>query len=60
MVKEILSCKIEPEAKKILEDLAKKEKRTLSNYIKQILLNHLKDQGFDISKYKKSKQLDLF
>jgi hypothetical protein len=60
MVKEILSCKIEPEAKKLLEDLAKKDQRTLSSYIKHVLLDHLKAKGFDIAKYRKSKQLDLF
>jgi len=60
MAKENLSCKIEPEAKKILEQLAEKEKCTLSKYVKAILLNHIKDKGVDIKKYQKSIQLDLF
>jgi hypothetical protein len=60
MAKVSLSCKIESEAKKILEQLAEKDKRTLSNYVKAILLNHIKGQGFDINKYKKSEQLVLF
>jgi len=60
MAKDILSCKIEPEAKKFLEQMAQKEKRTLSNYVKMILLNHLKKEGVDIKKYQKSRQLDLF
>jgi hypothetical protein len=60
MAKENLSCKIEPEAKKILEQLAEKEKCTLSKYVKTILLNHIKDKGVDIKKYQKSIQLDLF
>ncbi|MCU0599776.1 MAG: hypothetical protein MUE70_11040 [Desulfobacterales bacterium] len=60
MAKENLSCKIEPEAKKILEQLAEKEKCTLSKYVKAILLTHIKDKGVDIKKYQKSIQLDLF
>ena len=60
MAKENLSCRIEPEAKKILEQMAEKEKCTLSNYVKTILLNHLKEKGVDIKKYLKSIQLDLF
>jgi hypothetical protein len=60
MAKEILSCKIESEAKIVLEQLAEKEKCTLSNYVKTILLNHIKEKGVDIKKYQKSIQLDLF
>ena len=60
MAKENLSCKIESEAKKILEKMAEKEKCTLSHYVKTVLLNHLKDKGVDIQKYHKSIQLNLF
>jgi hypothetical protein len=32
----------------------------LSNYVKMILLHHLKENGVDIKKYQKSIQLNLF
>jgi predicted DNA-binding protein len=59
-MKKSLSCRIEPEAKMILERLAKEETRTLSRYVETVLLDHIKSQGIDLKKYKKSKQLDLF
>lgn len=60
MKKPTLSCRIEPEAKMILNRLAKEEKRTLSDYVQTIILDYIKRQGIDLKKYKKSRQLDLF
>ncbi len=60
MEKTTLSCRIEPEAKMILERLAKEDKRTLSDYAKSVLLDHIQRKGIDLGKYRKSRQLNLF
>jgi hypothetical protein len=41
----VLSFKVEPEFKAALEQMAKQENRSLSNYIQTILLNHMVDKG---------------
>jgi mRNA-degrading endonuclease RelE of RelBE toxin-antitoxin system len=60
MKKPTLSCRIEPEARLILERLAKQEKRTLSDYVNTVLIDHIKRRGIDLGKYRKSRQLNLF
>jgi hypothetical protein len=47
MQKMSLSFKVDPRLKKALEDLAKKENRSLSNYVTTLLMKHLEDHGID-------------
>ena len=54
-----LSFKVDPRLKTALEDLAKKENRSLSNYVITFLMKHLEDQGIDWKKVKTGKQLML-
>ena len=48
-----LSFKVDPKLKKIIEDLAAKENRSLINYVITLLMKHLEDQGID---WKKSEE----
>ena len=50
-----LSFKVDPRLKTALEDLAKKENRSLSNYVITFLMKHLEDQGIDWKKVKTGK-----
>ncbi len=43
----VLSFKVEPEFKKALERLAKQDNRSLSNYVQNVLKNHMADKGID-------------
>ena len=52
MEKTPLSFKVEPELKAALEYLAKKENRSLSNYVQTLLLKHLKSMGIDLDRFK--------
>ena len=47
MEKMSLSFKVDPRLKKALEDQAKKENRSLSNYVTTLLMKHLEDHGID-------------
>jgi len=43
----VLSFKVDSKLKEILQQLADKENRSLSNYVITVLLRHLKEQGID-------------
>jgi predicted transcriptional regulator len=45
MEKMSLSFKVDPRMKEALEDLARKENRSLSNYVITLLMKHLEDRG---------------
>ncbi|MBT8406595.1 MAG: hypothetical protein KJP05_03995 [Deltaproteobacteria bacterium] len=47
MSKSVVSFKIDPELKLILQKLAKEETRTLSNYLVTDLQNHLRAKGIE-------------
>ncbi len=50
-MKIMLGIRIHPDLKKLLQDLADKDGRSLSNYVNQIILTHLKDhEGIDWKK----------
>jgi len=53
MAKVVLSFKVRPEMKDELEKLAEADHRSLSNYIRIILRNHLQEKGIDLKKPKK-------
>ena len=46
-MKMVLSFKIDSRLKDILQNLANKENRSLSNYVITLLMKHLKEQGID-------------
>jgi predicted transcriptional regulator len=56
MQKMTLSFKVDQRLKKILEDLAVKENRSLSNYVVTLLMKHLEEEGFDWREKKKLKK----
>ena len=47
MSKSVVSFKIDPKIKLILQELAAKETRTLSNYLVTIIQNHLEAKGIE-------------
>ena len=47
MEKVSLSFKVDIRLKKALESLARKENRSLSNYVITLLMKHLQDQDID-------------
>ena len=53
MAKVVLSFKVRQEMKDALEKLADADHRSVSNYIRIILRNHLKEKGIDLEKPKK-------
>jgi len=48
-----LSFKVNPGLKKALESLARKENRSLSNYVITLLMKHLEEKGIDWEKSEK-------
>jgi len=48
-----LSFKVDPRLKKALETLARKENRSLSNYVITLLMKHLDEKGVTWEKPKK-------
>ena len=54
MEKMSLSFKVDPQLKNAIEDLAKQENRSLSNYVVTLLMKHLKEKGIDWQKGEKS------
>ena len=42
-MKIMLGIRIHPELKKLLQDLADKDERSLSNYVNKIILSYLKE-----------------
>jgi len=52
MLKMVISFKIDERIKAALKDLAKKENRSLSNYVTTLLLEHLKAKDIDWHKLK--------
>ena len=42
-----LSFKVDLRLKRALEDLARKENRSLSNYVITLLMRHLNEEGID-------------
>jgi len=48
----VISFKIDERIKAALKDLAKKENRSLSNYVTTLLLEHLKAKDIDWHKLK--------
>jgi len=48
-----LSFKVDPRLKKALESLARKENRSLSNYVITLLMKHLDEKDIDWKKAKK-------
>jgi len=48
----VLSFKVEPEFKAALEQLARRENRSVSNYVQTVLLKHLEAQGVDLEELK--------
>ncbi len=46
-MKMTLSFKVNPKFKKALEDQAKKDNRSLANYVITILMRHLESEGVD-------------
>ena len=48
-----LSFKVDPSLKKALENLARKENRSLSNYVITLLMKHLEEKGVNWEKAKK-------
>jgi predicted transcriptional regulator len=53
MEKMSLSFKVDPRLKKALENLARKENRSLSNYVITLLMKHLEEKGVNWEKPKK-------
>jgi len=53
MEKMSLSFKVDPRLKKALESLARKENRSLSNYVITLLMKHLDEKDIDWKKAKK-------
>jgi len=45
-----LSFKVNPEIKTALENLAKQEDRSVSNYVVRIITKHFKEKGIDLDK----------
>lgn len=52
----VLSFKIDSRLKDILQNLADKENRSLSNYIITLLIRHLEVEGIDYKKEKLPKE----
>ena len=48
-----LSFKVDPRLKKAIENLARKENRSLSNYVITLLMKHLEEKGIDWRKENK-------
>lgn len=42
-----LSFKVDPRLKKVIQTLADKENRSLSNYVVTVLIKHLEERGID-------------
>ncbi len=53
MEKVSLSFKVDIRLKKALESLARKENRSLSNYVITLLMKHLDEKGIDWKQSKK-------
>jgi predicted DNA-binding protein len=52
-MKTMLGIRIHPDLKKLLQDLAEKDGRSLSNFLNKIILTYLKDyEGVDWKKPK--------
>ena len=54
IMKIMLGVRIHPELKELLQDLADKDERSLSNYVNKIILSYLREhEGIDWKKSKK-------
>ena len=45
-MKEQIGCRVEPHVKKILEDIASKEFRTVANLTEKLICERLRDLGY--------------
>ena len=45
-MKEQIGCRVEPHVKKILEDIASKEFRTVANLAEKLICERLRDLGY--------------
>jgi len=45
-LKEQIGCRVEPHVKKILEDIASKEFRTVANLTEKLICERLRDLGY--------------
>lgn len=45
-LKEQIGCRVEPNVKKILEEISAKEFRTLGNLVEKLIYERLRDMGY--------------
>ncbi len=55
-MKEQISCRVEPEVKKVLAQLASKEFRTLGSLVEKLICERLHDLGYLDEKFQPKKK----
>lgn len=55
-LKEQIGCRVEPEVKKVLEQIASKEFRTLGNLVEKLICERLHDLGYLDEKFQPNKK----
>jgi hypothetical protein len=55
-LKEQIGCRVEPEVRKVLEQIASKEFRTLGNLVEKLICERLHDLGYLDEKFQPKKK----